>query len=369
MTRILLACVLCLSAVVPSLLAQSEQWPITARGDWSADTRQWWSDDGERRIQLNMRTDDDSNWGTGVRIAELDGLPAAASDGLATDVRFSWTREAGLFRFQGSFDRGRGNGTFTFSANPAYVAGMATLGYRNLTSGNVMRLAFLDVSQTYTRSLRDAGYPSLALDDLIRMRIHKASAEEIRALAALGYQGLAPDEVIKFRIHKVEPLFIRGLSERNYRGLLADDLVKMRIHKVSLQEIDELKTLGYGGLLSDELIKLRIHKVTPQFIRSIHDAGFKTISIEHLVKMRIHKVDAQFIKDLQADGYRNLSASDVIDLAIRGPRFSRVGRTPCERLVGRVGPVGRVVIPPILSAPIHQPYQPHQPSALPFSHE
>ena len=327
MSRILLTFVVCLS-VAPSLMAQSDQWPVTARGDWRADTRQWWSDDGERRIQLNMRTEGDGNWGSGVRIAELDGLPPAATTGTATDVRFSWTREAGVFRFQGSFDQGRGNGTFTFAANPAYVSGMASLGYRNLSNDHVMRLALLDVTQAYTRSVRDAGYGSLALDDLFRFRIHRVSAEEIRELGALGYEGLTAEELVKFRIHKVEPMFIRGLSERNYRGLIADDLVKMRIHKVSLQEIDELKALGYGGLLSDELVKLRIHKVTPQFIRSIHEVGFKTISIENLVKMRIHRVDAQFIKDLQADGYKNLTAGDVIDLAIRGPRFSRVRRSP-----------------------------------------
>jgi hypothetical protein len=42
--------------------------------------------------------------------------------------------------------------------------------------------------------------------------------------------------------------------------------------------------------------------------------------------MRIHRVDGQFIEDLQADGYQNLTVSDVIDIAIRGPRFARVRR-------------------------------------------
>jgi hypothetical protein len=73
-------------------------------------------------------------------------------------------------------------------------------------------------------------------------------------------------------------------------------------------------------------VKMRIHRVTPAFIREIHAAGFKAVSLEQLIRMRIHRVDGQFIKDLQADGYQNLTASDVIDLAIRGPRFSRVRR-------------------------------------------
>jgi hypothetical protein len=77
---------------------------------------------------------------------------------------------------------------------------------------------------------------------------------------------------------------------------------------------------------SDELVKMRIHRVTPAFIRDIHAAGFKAATIDQLIRMRIHRVDGQFIRHLQADGYQNLTASDVIDLAVRGPRYSRVRR-------------------------------------------
>ena len=69
---------------------------------------------------------------------------------------------------------------------------------------------------------------------------------------------------------------------------------------------------------------MQIHRVSPSFIREIHAEGFQTISVEQLIKMRIHRVDARFIKDLKADGYQNLTASDVVDIAIRGPRFARV---------------------------------------------
>ena len=79
---------------------------------------------------------------------------------------------------------------------------------------------------------------------------------------------------------------------------------------------------------TDELVKMRIHRVTPAFIREIHAVGYHTATIDQLVRMRIHRVDAQFIKDLQADGYQNLTVSDVLDIAIRGPRFSRVRRQP-----------------------------------------
>src|SRR5262245_56528609 len=175
---------------------QADQAAVTARGDWTADMRQWWSDNGETRVQLSLRTADE-HWGFGIRPSELEGLPPAAMSGVASDVRFVLTREAGVFRLQGSFDRGRGDGTFTFSASPAFVASMGTLGYRNLSPDNLVRLAVTDVTAAQVRGLADAGYKSLDIDDLVRMRIHRVTPEMIRDLAALGYRGLLSDELVR----------------------------------------------------------------------------------------------------------------------------------------------------------------------------
>jgi hypothetical protein len=73
-------------------------------------------------VQFNLRTAaGDSRWGFGVRIRDLDGLPSAAISNVANDVQFTWTREAGTFRFGGSFDQGRGSGTYAFTPDPAFV--------------------------------------------------------------------------------------------------------------------------------------------------------------------------------------------------------------------------------------------------------
>ena len=97
------------------------------RGEWTADTRNTWrGDDGEPRVQFNLRTGaGDSRWGFGVRLRDLAGLPRAAVANMANDVQFTWTREAGTFRFNGSFDQGRGSGTYTFTPDQAFVSNMA----------------------------------------------------------------------------------------------------------------------------------------------------------------------------------------------------------------------------------------------------
>ena len=218
---------------------QADQTAVTARGEWTADMRQWWSDNGEPHVQISFRTTDE-NWGFGIRPSELDGLPAAAQSGVASDVRFVLTREAGVFRMQGSFDRGRGNGTFTFSANPTFVSSMGTLGYRNLSTNNLVRLAVTDVTAAQVRGLADAGYKDLDIDDLVRMRIHRVTPEMIRDLAALGY-----------------------------KGLLSDELVRMRIHGATAEFVKSMQAAGYTGLSVEELVRFRIHNVTPEFVKAM----------------------------------------------------------------------------------------------------
>jgi hypothetical protein len=318
-------------AVVPAesgmgraMVAQSAA-PATT-GTWTSDARSGWTEKGETRWQFNLGSDQgDHNWGFGLRPSELQGLPSAALDGTASDVQFTWSREAGTFRFTGSFDAGRGSGRFVFTPSEPYLTAMRTHGYQ-IDPASTLRLAVLDVSTAYVRELADAGYAKLPLDELTRMRIHRVSAADIREFRALGFDAVSTDMLVRLRIHGVTPDFVRGLATRGYKGLLADDLVRMRIHRVTLEEIDDLKTLGFGGVGPDELVKFRIHRVTPAFIRDMRDVGFAAVTEDQLVRLRIHRVDAQFVKDARADGYAMTTPGDAIDLAIRGPRYTRARR-------------------------------------------
>ena len=322
-------------AVIPGFGAKvhvAEQPSL--EGTWTSDANAGWTDRaGEPRWQFNLRSNGGADhWGFGIRPMELVGVPAAAMDGTANDVRFSWTREAGTFRFTGSFDRGRGSGRYVFEPSQPYLAAMQGFGYR-LMGEDTVRLAVLDVTTGYVRELAEAGYRNVALDELTRMRIHRVSGQQIRELRELGFDSLSTEMLVRLRIHQVATEFVRGLAERGYRGLGAEDLVRMRIHRVSLEEIDQLKALGFGGLGPDELVRFRIHKVTPAFIRELRDVGFSAVTEEQLVRMRIHKVDAQFVRDARADGY-------AIDNA-RGcgrPRHSRASfHARAAEVTGRPG--------------------------------
>ncbi len=236
-------------------------------GSWTAKTHpEWKGDDVVPRVQLSLRTvEDRDHWGFGVPIAELTDLPGAAREGVVREARFTLTREAGMFRFTGSFEGGQAAGTFVFLPNAGYVTAMAGLGYHNLPRETLMRLAVLDVTAAFTRDLRDAGQSNLTLDDLTRMKIHGVTTE-----------------------------FIAGLKSRSYTGLTADDYTRMRIHGVTLAEVDALVAAGLRGLSADDLVRLRIHKV-----------------------------DAAFVRDARTDGLQVVTADDAVDLAIHGRRWRR----------------------------------------------
>lgn len=237
------------------------------RGEWTADTYNTWrGDDDQPRVQFNLRTAaGDSRWGFGIRLRDLVGLPPAAVANMANDVQFSWTREPGTFRFSGSFDNGRGAGTYTFTPDQAFVSNMASAGYRNLSADEIVRFAVIDVTLAHVRGLAQAGYNNLPIEEIVRTRIHGVTPEFIRDLASLGYKGV-----------------------------------------------------GVG-----DLIKFRIHKVTPEYILSMRDIGFKDVSEEQLVRMRIHKVDAMFVRHAREDGLTIANSGDAVDLAIHGPRRRR----------------------------------------------
>ena len=229
-----------------ALAFQSAQSPAS-RGEWTADTRNTWQgDDGEPRVQFNLRTSaGDSRWGFGVRLRDLVGLPSAAVANLANDVQFAWTREAGTFRFNGSFDQGRGSGTYTFTQDQTFVNNMAGAGYKNLTVDDIVRLAVIDVTVAHVRGLAQAGYPNLSLDDLVRTRIHRVTPEFVRDLAAVGYKCVAVDDLIRMGIHGATPENIKALQAQGLRGLSVEDLIKFRIHKVTPEFIKAIDARGY----------------------------------------------------------------------------------------------------------------------------
>jgi hypothetical protein len=276
-----------------TLVASSPHSSLSAQagvsGTWQARLDSSWSRNGERQLQLELRRDEHRQFGTSIPFTDLRGLgvrePGWSSAG---EIRFSLVRDAGTFDFRGTFDNGRGAGTYTFMTNRDFAAAMAAHGAQQTDDASMLRLALHDVSRAFIAAIEAQGYKDVSVDNLVRMRIHGATPEFLRQVRAAGFERPDIDTLVRMRIHGVSPEFITSVRELGYRNFDIDDLVRMRIHGVSPKFIKEMKDAGYADLSIDRLVQFRIHGVDADFVRKAHEAGFKDLDAQDLVDLSIH---------------------------------------------------------------------------------
>ena len=298
-------------------MALPPQGPASRTGEWTARLSDNWTRNNERWVSFQLERDDQRRWGISIRRSELPGLPETGDDWTG-DARFALKRDAGTIDFEGRFRDGRGSGTYRFTANPDYIAGMRKLGYERIEDDDLFRLTVHDVSRTFVTSLQKEGYRNASLENLVRMRIHGATPEYVAEMRDAGMSNLSIEELIRTRIHGATPRFIQDVKKAGYDRLTVDDLVRMRIHGVTPEFIREMRDLGYKDQSIEQLIRLRIHGVTPAFMKEIRGLGYTDLTLDDFVKMRIHGVTPQFIKELKDLGYGGIKASRLVQFRIHG---------------------------------------------------
>lgn len=259
------------------VIAQNE-----ATGDWTATT----VNDASNKIKLNFerRTEKGhrNQMGQTYDLADLQGLSREqiSSGG---QVRFSLVREAGQIDCEGSFQNGRGSGTFRFKGNPSFVSAMKSRGFDFDERSNsdddrdsenrLFAATTLNVTTALADDLSSGGFGKLRVDDLFKAAIFKIDSQFMREMKASGFNDLGMEELVKARIFKIDPDFVRQVSQ-----------------------------LGFDKEPFESLVKMRIFKVTPDFIAEVRNEGLTNVSVEDAVKMRIFKIDSEFIRQAKADG-------------------------------------------------------------------
>ena len=99
----------------------------TTSGDWTASVS---SKDNKLQLNLERRSGKSGRhqMGQSYEFSEFQGLTReqALSGG---PVSFSIVREAGRIDLEGSFQNGKGSGTFRFTGNPGFVSAMKSRGF------------------------------------------------------------------------------------------------------------------------------------------------------------------------------------------------------------------------------------------------
>ncbi|HZI17793.1 MAG TPA: hypothetical protein VEY09_04285 [Pyrinomonadaceae bacterium] len=295
-TRLLLSSAFALTFVflLAGLNAGSAQEALT--GEWKASTRTEDSD----KIQLSFERRSDrggrNQTGSTFEYSDLQGLTREqALRGGA--VRFSLVREAGTIECEGTFQDGRGSGTFRFNGNPNFIAAMKGRGFdfeaRPSASGDgseaenrLFAAATLNVTTALADDLLSADFGQLGVEDLFKAAIFKIDSKFMREMKGSGFPNLGMEELVKARIFKIDPDFVGQVAKMGFDREPFESLVKMRIFKVTPEFINEARGEGLTDLSIEDLVKMRIFKIDGEFIRHAKAAGVP-LEVEELVQQRI----------------------------------------------------------------------------------
>jgi predicted metallopeptidase len=251
-------------------------------GEWTATV----SSKDSSRIQLNMERRSDKSgrhqMGQSFEFSDFQGLTReqALSGG---PVNFSLVREAGRIDFEGSFQNGRGSGTFRFTGNAGFVSAMKSRGF--------------DFDQTSTDN--DDREPQDRLFAATALNVTTALADDLNSA---GFGKLHVDDLFKAAIFKIDSNFMREMKASGFNNLSLEDLVKARIFKIDAEFVKQVSQMGFDKEPFESLVKMQIFKVTPEFITEMRNEGFNNLQVEDLVKLRIFKIDTDFIRAAKADG-------------------------------------------------------------------
>ena len=264
-------------------------WPsataaqVVLTGEWTARLDK--EDSNKLQLNLERRTEKGgrNNMGTGYDFADLQGLSREqVSRGGA--VKFSLVREAGTIDCEGSFQNGRGSGTFRFTGNQSFVSAMKARGFdfeaestdakdEREVENRLFAAAALNVTTALADDLLSADFGKLGVDDLFKAAIFKVDSKFMREMKASGFPGLGMEELVKARIFKIDAAYVA-----------------------------EAARMGFDKEPFESLVKMRIFKVTPEFIAETRNEGLNDLSVEELVKLRIFNIDSDFIRRAKADG-------------------------------------------------------------------
>jgi hypothetical protein len=252
-------------------------------GEWTASVKE-----SSNKIQLNFeqRTPKGkrNQHGHSFEFADLQGLTREQTAG--GPVRFSLVREAGRIDCEGSFQNGKGLGTFQFTPNAGFISAMKSRGF--------------DFEKTSKWNDDDENdHSDNKLLAATTLNVTTALADD---LVASGFGKLDVDDLFKATIFKIDSKFMREMKASGFPNLTMEDLVKARIFKIDAEFVTKATQMGFDKEPFESLVKMSIFKITPEYVAEIRNEGLTDLQMEDVVKLRIFKIDAAYIREVKADG-------------------------------------------------------------------
>lgn len=297
--------------------AQNSRGPIT--GEWRIEFTRKNPDE----VQLMMMIGKSQNWGSGIKISELQGLSREqALNSLAVNVTMRLVRDAGTFELVGSFRDGKGSGQFTLTPDEGFFLALAARGYTNLSDKDVFSAAIANLKIASIDELKAAGYDQLTFNKLIESALFNITSASIADLRAAGFDRLPFNKLVEASIFKIDGAFAREIEAQGFGKLPFNKLVEMRVHKITPEYVSEIRQMGFTDLNLNRLTEFKIFNITPQFVNDVRAAGFASVTPQQLVNLRIFKVDPDFIRRAKAQD-PNITVERLVEMRIFEKRSSQ----------------------------------------------
>ena len=273
----------------------------TLTGTWKANDNSWNhknKDNDEEaverreskdKVQLNFSFETsrggNNNHGSSFAFSDLQGLSRAQVESANSRVSFRLVREAGTIECEGTFQNGKGSGTFRFTPNQSFASGMQSRGF-TFSNEKLFSATALNLTTAFVDDLKSAGFDNLKTDDLFKAVIFKVTPQFMTEMAAIGFPNLDMEDLVKARIFKIDAQYARQIADMGFKNDSLESLVKFRIFKVTPEFLREVQAEGLNNLNAEEVVKLRIFKIDGAYIRQAR-AENVPLEVEALVQKKI----------------------------------------------------------------------------------
>jgi len=220
------------------------------------------------------------------------GLRDALAAERERHVEFVLRREAGSFACSGLAGRSHGAGTFLFTPNDAFVAGMRERGFTNLSASDIVLAAVVNLVLHFVDDVFGAGYHHLSYRMLIVLRSLGIDGPYMRAMQAAfaAPEPIDPEQLIPLRSLGVSPQYLSELRDAGLPLSGPDDAIRARALHVDAPYVLGLGHAGYAHLGFEDVLRLRSVGIDAGFIERVEAHGFAHPTLEQLIRLKTMKI-------------------------------------------------------------------------------
>jgi hypothetical protein len=259
------------------------------------------------------------------------------------NVVFSLKKPAGTIRFSGNIANDTGDGTFSFTPDNDYVKALSdygyhlnsnelmlfafknqtigyikelkSIGFEDISEGNLIALTALDVDMDYIHKIKAAGFDDLPVSQLIAFKAQNIDPEYITSMKKLSGEDLSANEIVSFAALGITEKYVEEMSKVGYK-LSGSQLTEFKSMEITPEYVKELAAYGLKDLDAQKIVELKAQNITPAYIESCKKMGFKDLSIDDIVQLKIFNIDKAYIDQIRAEGYPDITFENVVQFKI-----------------------------------------------------